>query len=238
MDHNETSSTVALDEPDGLPVHRVELFSDGVLGIAMTLLVLDLAVGEFETGNLSAALTHQRAAYVAFLISFVFIGVMWLNHYATFHQLRWVNTPVLWANLGVLLGAVVLPYPTAVLAAAFRDGNRTDERTAIILYGSMAFVMGLSWAVLFWIISRHPQLWSTPNSGPMWHRVTLWAVGGAFAYPVAIVLGLLTTPLVSVVLFFFLVLYRSTQASHINATGKKIRQQNALADITDAGMQA
>ena len=78
MDHNETSSTVALDEPDGLPVHRVELFSDGVLGIAMTLLVLDLAVGEFETGNLSAALTHQRAAYVAFLISFVFIGVMWL----------------------------------------------------------------------------------------------------------------------------------------------------------------
>lgn len=239
MDQTESSSAVTLDdEPPGLPAHRVELFSDGVLGIAMTLLVLDLAVGEFETGNLFTALSHQRATYVAFLISFVFIGVMWLNHYATFHQVRWVSTPVLWANLGVLLGAVVLPYPTAVLAAAFRDGNLADERTAIILYGSMAFVMGLSWAVLFWIISRHPQLWSTPNSGPMWQRVTRWAVGGAFAYPVAIVLGLVTSPWVSVALFFFLVLYRSTQASRINATSKKIRQQNALADIPHADRPA
>jgi uncharacterized membrane protein len=236
MDHTESSLAVTLDdEPPGLPPHRVELFSDGVLAIAMTLLVLDLAVGEFDHGNLSTALSQQRAPYVAFLISFVFIGVMWLNHYATFHQVRWVNTPVLWANLGVLLGAVVLPYPTAVLAAAFRDGNLADERVAITLYGMLAFAMGLSWAILFWIISRNPLLWSTPNSEPMWRRVTLWAGGGAFAYPVAIVLGLLTTPWVSVVLFFFLVLYRSTQASRINKASRQIRQQNARSAAAESG---
>jgi hypothetical protein len=65
----------------------------------------------------------------------------------------------------------------------------------------------------------------------MWRRVTLWAVGGAFAYPAAIVLGFLTSPWVSVVLFFLLVLYRSTQASRINKTSRQLRQHNANAVI-------
>ncbi len=215
-----------------LSVRRVDSFSDGVLAIAMTLLVLDLRVDSFVPGRLSTMVSSQRFAYVAFLISFIYIGVMWINHSSTFHNIRGVTTPLLWANLGVLLSAVVLPYPTAVLAAAFRDGNVVDERTAIELYGFLAFVMGISWSILLGIIWRSPQLWTTPRFGPIWRKVTLWTLGGAFGHLIAVVLGLLTTPRVGVVLFVALIFLRANQARRIYNEGRKIRDHNIASGDT------
>lgn len=195
---------------------RVELFSDGVMAIALTLLALDLSHTTYQHGDLSNSIIDQWPSYASFLVSFIYVAVMWMNHHATFHRLQAVNFPLMWANMGVLLGAVVLSYPTALLSSAFKTTNAADQRAAIVLYGLLAFVMGLSWCLLFFVISRSPEIWVNPNDGPKWRKVTLWAGGGAFGYLLAVAAGVWISPILSLIMFFVLVAYRSTQAMRIH----------------------
>jgi len=74
---------------------RVEAFSDGVLAIAITLLVLDLKVPEGEPGAVTGHLAVLWPAYVAYLASFLYIGVVWVNHHALFRRIRLVDGGVL-----------------------------------------------------------------------------------------------------------------------------------------------
>ena len=195
---------------------RIELFSDGVLAIALSLLALDLSVTTYQQGSLSNSIIHKWPTYASFLVSFIYVAVMWMNHHATFHRLRAVNFPLMWANMGVLLGAVVLSYPTALLSSAFETTNVADQRAAVVLYGLVAFFMGLSWCLLFFVIDRSSELWVNPNDGPKWRQVTLWAGGGACGYLLAVAAGVWISPILSLVMFFVLVAYRSTQAMRIN----------------------
>src|SRR5437773_2144302 len=110
---------------------RVEAFSDGVLAIAITLLVLDLS-SRSSPGHVLADLLRQWPAYAAYLASFGLIGVIWVNHHQMFNGIAAVDTGLLWRNLALLLTVSVLPFPTAVLSNAFQHGNRCDEMAACI----------------------------------------------------------------------------------------------------------
>jgi uncharacterized membrane protein len=104
---------------------RVEAFSDGVFAIAITLLILDLKVPSGPAGHLGAALARQWPTYAAFLLSFAFIGIMWVNHHRLFNHIRRSNNGLLFLNLLLLLGITVVPFPTALLAAHYGTSDRT-----------------------------------------------------------------------------------------------------------------
>jgi uncharacterized membrane protein len=108
---------------------------------------------------LGSELLTRWPNYAAFFSSFVYIAVMWVNHHRIFDGLKAANTPLLWANFGILLGAVILPFPTAVLAEAFTSGAVDDQHAALLLYALMATLMGTSWTAVFIVILRHPELW-------------------------------------------------------------------------------
>ncbi|MEI7560354.1 MAG: TMEM175 family protein [Actinomycetes bacterium] len=189
-------------------VLRTELFSDAVFAIALTLLALDLTVTGYTPGKLGQGLEDRWAEYLAFLGSFLFIAVMWLNHHAAFQRLKSTPTTFLWANFGVLLGAVVLPFPTRVLAGAFEHGNRGDEQVALLLYAVIGTAIGLAWTFLWFVISRHPDIWSSPDDGPLWSEALRRSVPGALAYLLAGLLGLFTEPEVALAAFILLPLWR------------------------------
>jgi uncharacterized membrane protein len=104
---------------------RVEAFSDGVFAIAITLLVLNLKVPSGSAGHLGEALAAQWPTYAAFLLSFAFIGIMWVNHHRLFNHIRRSDNGLLFLNLLLLLGITVVPFPTALLAAHYGTANRT-----------------------------------------------------------------------------------------------------------------
>jgi Endosomal/lysosomal potassium channel TMEM175 len=110
---------------------RVEFFSDGVFAIAVTLLVLELAIPETR-GAFGKELLDESMSYVAYLAAFGTIGVLWLVHHATFTRIRKVDIGVLWRNLVLLLSASLFPFPTAVIASAFRDGDGTDQAASVV----------------------------------------------------------------------------------------------------------
>ncbi len=95
---------------------RAEAFSDGVFAIAITLLILEIRVPHVEHG-LWAGLLALWPSYVAFLMSFVVILIMWVNHHELLRMVRGVNYPFLFANGLLLLTVTFVPFPTAVLAA-------------------------------------------------------------------------------------------------------------------------
>ena len=108
---------------------RVEAFSDGVFAIVITLLVLDLRSPAVPPGQLLAGLLAQWPVYLAFVTSFMYVGVVWLNHHAAFDRIRRIDRGLHWANLGILFTTTLLPFPTAVISKAIQAGDPADART-------------------------------------------------------------------------------------------------------------
>jgi TMEM175 potassium channel family protein len=124
---------------------RVEAFSDGVFAIAITLLILEIRVPHAEHG-LWAALLALWPSYIAFLMSFAVILIMWVNHHELLRMARGVNYPFLFANGFLLLTVTFVPFPTAVLA----QNLATSEATAAVAFYCATFVANaVFWNLLF-----------------------------------------------------------------------------------------
>jgi len=137
---------------------RVETFSDAVMAIVLTLLVLELRVPPHEPGRLPAALGQMWAPILAFLISFARVSVMWLNHHDLFSRIRRVDRPLLCMNLWLLLNCTIIPVPTAILADALRGGNVAELRIATIVYILLASLLVSAWLPIFPYLRDHPEL--------------------------------------------------------------------------------
>src|SRR5207249_2800824 len=109
---------------------RLEAFSDGVLAIVITLLVLDLRAPTTR-GSMLHELVHQWPIYISYLASFAYVGVIWVSHHQLFTRIDSVDTGLLWRNLALLLPTSVLPFPTAVLGKAFQSGSHADQRMGV-----------------------------------------------------------------------------------------------------------
>lgn len=133
---------------------RVEAFSDGVFAIAITLLILEIRVPHGDHG-LWAGLIGLWPSYLAFLLSFLVILIMWVNHHELLRMVRAVNYPFLFANGLLLFTVTFVPFPTAVLAGHLRAA---DARTAVAFYCATFFVNSLVWNLLFWTIVRNGLL--------------------------------------------------------------------------------
>jgi uncharacterized membrane protein len=104
-----------------LSTNRVEAFSDGVIAIAATLLVLELHVPE-PGQDIWGSLGHQLPSLAAYVVSFLTILVLWVNHHALFHVVAHVDRPLLFLNGLLLLGISFVSYPTATLGRALESG--------------------------------------------------------------------------------------------------------------------
>ena len=83
---------------------RIEAFSDGVFAIAITLLILEIKIPNAGSANLSSQLIRQWPSYFAFVISFAFVGIMWINHHRLFTHIKRADNTLLFLNLLLLLG--------------------------------------------------------------------------------------------------------------------------------------
>jgi uncharacterized membrane protein len=180
-------------DPNGTPglsdTRRAEGFSDAVFAIVATLLALDLKPEPGEPGRLLPELLQRWPTYLAFLTSFLYVGVIWLNHKAVFAHIRQMDRGLHWANLAVLATVTLLPMPTAVLAAAVEGGNAADERTAIGLYGLIGALVCAAWLWFFHYLWAHPSLLADDVHSAFYRRERVRAVAGVVLYGVAAVLG-------------------------------------------------
>jgi uncharacterized membrane protein len=124
---------------------RLELFADGIFAIAATLLIIDVTV-DARGGELGAALVHSWPEYAAYAVSFVTIGIWWVNHHACMALIDRADRAFLFVNIALLACIAFLPFPTALVAEHFRDDG---VRAAAIAYG-LTMTAGAVFFVLFW----------------------------------------------------------------------------------------
>jgi len=164
---------------------RLEAFSDGVFAVAITLLVLDLK----DPGTpLAHGLGRMWPHYATYVVSFLTIGIIWMNHHLQYERIVRPDRTLMVLNLLLLMSVTVIPFPTGLLARHLQ--LRSDEHVAAALYAATLLTMGLAffatnlWAArrgLFadWILEHHlPYVIARNGFGLVIYAI---AVGVAFA---------------------------------------------------------
>lgn len=172
---------------------RLEAFSDGVMAVAITLLVLDLHVDPVSPKGLGAQLVAEWPSFAAYLVSFLVIGVIWVNHHAVIHRATTVDRLLLFYNLLLLLFVTSVPFTTSTLAGYLAHGSAADLRIAVLLYGAAMTGMAISFTLLFARVSR-------PEKGePEWPTTRIRSIArfgiGTILYPLVALVGLVNAPL-------------------------------------------
>jgi uncharacterized membrane protein len=127
--------------------NRLEAFSDGVIAVAVTLLVLNIEVPSPESGHsLGHELVKQWPAYAAYVTSFITIGIIWINHHAMISRLGRADHAILMLNLLLLLSIGVLPFGTNLIATYLRAGH--GQNLAAAIYAGLFLLMSLAFVTL------------------------------------------------------------------------------------------
>jgi uncharacterized membrane protein len=147
-----------VDEPG---TARLETFSDGVFAIAATLLVLEIGVSSSD--ELGHALLHIWPSYLAYITSFVTIGIIWMNHHHTVSLIARTDRTMLFINNLLLLTIAFLPFPTKLVADYLRDPG---EQAAALAYAGTLVVMAILHQVWWQYARRNRRLIAdaTPDS--------------------------------------------------------------------------
>ena len=135
---------------------RAEAFSDGVFAVAITLLVFNLlpiGSGLHLSYRVLGGVWPQYAAYV---ISFLTIGIMWMNHHTLFGHVRLIDRPLLVLNLLLLMGVVAIPFPTALVAEQL-TGRKAGASAAAVIYGVVMIVISIFYNAIWEYLVRHAE---------------------------------------------------------------------------------
>ncbi len=166
---------------------RLEAFSDGVIAVAITLLALDLTVPGPGHGALLGQLGNRWPAFVAYLISFFTIGIIWVNHHSRISDVALVNRTLLFLNLLLLLFVVAIPFATTTMAEYLTAGGQ-DARVAMVIYACVFQGMGLAFALIFeWTL--RPGHLHNPIPREMQRTLRLRFSMGAAVYVIAIIVA-------------------------------------------------
>jgi uncharacterized membrane protein len=206
---------------------RLESFSDGVLAVAITLLVLNLVVPEPKPGHqLSHDLGELWPQYLAYATSFVTVGIIWINHHATISRLRSADHTVLFVNIMLLMSVVLLPFTTNLMATYLRAGH--GEHLAAAVYSGSLLLMGL----MFSLLNRHifvvaPGLMRTEMAPSLRRRLLIRHASGVTPYVLATALAAVSPYLTLAITAAVAVFYALPWATPVGLDGS--------ATGTDAG---
>jgi uncharacterized membrane protein len=201
-------SQAQLTVKSGSETARVEAFSDGVLAIAITLLVLDIKVPVLVPGQtLTVGLLRQWPQILGYAASFVVIGIYWANHHYMFNLIHRCDHWLLLLNLGFLLCIGSLPFPTALVSAYLQ--NPGAQRTAVFVYQGTIMACAVFFNAIWRYASTGHRLIDSRLDPEFIHTITRRYNFGLLTYVVSVFAALwnvraaLAIDILLVLVFFF-----------------------------------
>ena len=182
---------------------RLSTFSDGVIAVAITLLVLDLRAPE-DTADLGHELLQLWPSYLAYTVSFLLIGLIWANHHTMFEHIRGIDRPLLFLNTLLLMDVALLPFVTSVLARSLHNGD--GERVAIAVYGLTLAVGGVFFNAIWWWAGRGHRLMGDHITPAEVQAIARRFRIGPALYALGALLGL-AIPAAGLLFYTFLIIY-------------------------------
>jgi uncharacterized membrane protein len=206
---------------------RLEIFSDAVLAVAITLLALNLTVPGPGHGPLTAQLTHQWQAFVAYMISFYTIGIVWINHHSLLSNVVVITRSLLFFNLILLAFVVLIPVSTRLLADYLPTGG-FGAHLAAAVYAMVLEGMSVGFFLLTEWTLREGR--TVPTVPPDRHRAARvrYLLPGVVAY-LPVIGSAFINPLLMLGLSGAIVVYYSFEQTPLGARGRF----SAQSDISD-----
>jgi uncharacterized membrane protein len=172
--------------------NRLEAFSDGVLAVAITLLVLDIRVPQPTPGySLAHELARNWPSYAAYATSFITIGIIWINHHVMVGRLQRANHALLVLNLLLLLSIGVLPFATSLMAAYLKQPH--GQHFAAAVYSGSFLVMSVAFGAMNrYILLGRSQLLDEELSQAQRHRILRRSITGSVPYLLATALAIVS----------------------------------------------
>lgn len=157
---------------------RLEAFSDGVIAVIITIMVLELHIPH---GSDWADLVPQLPKLLCYVLSFIHVGIYWNNHHHMFQAVQKIGGPVLWANLHLLFWLSLLPVATDWM------GENNFQRTPVVMYGGVLMMCGIAYYFLVLaLLRRHaPDSLLARAIGRDWKgklSVVFYLIGIALAF--------------------------------------------------------
>ena len=177
---------------DDRGTRRIEAFSDGVIAVAITLLILDIHVPDVQTGLLQALL-NQWPSYLGYVTSFLVIIIFWANHHNMFRHIHQVDYPLLLINALFLMCIAFIPFVTALLTKYIT--NPTEQHTAAIVYGATLLLNGILFNTIWWYAVWKRRLVRRDLDAQAVQRITRGYLFGLPFYALSIVLSLINVEL-------------------------------------------
>ncbi len=125
---------------------RLEAFSDGVIAIIITIMVLELKVPHQDTID---ALLKQAPVFLSYLLSFVYVGIYWNNHHHMFYLVNSITGAALWANLNLLFWLSLIPFVTQWM------GENHFSTIPVAAYGMVLILNGMAYSILYKTLIKH-----------------------------------------------------------------------------------
>ena len=122
---------------------RLEAFSDGVIAIIITIMVLELKVPHDTSWD---SLKHLWPVFLSYVVSFINLGIYWGNHHHLIHTIKEVSSGIMWANLHLLFWLSLIPFATAWM------GENRFEQNSVIVYAVLANLCGIAYYILLTVI--------------------------------------------------------------------------------------
>ena len=192
---------------------RLETFADGVFAIAATLLILDVRT---SGSSLSGSLRHIWPSYAAYAVSFLTIGIIWINHHTVFAQIRHVDRLFLLINVVFLMFVAFIPFPTHLIASNLRRG---DLESAAIVYGATLTATAVMFSALwFYAALSGGRLLRTDADPRVVSGISRSYLPGPFIYLAATLIAL-ASPTTSVILFAAIAVFYILESSLFGRSG-------------------
>jgi uncharacterized membrane protein len=207
-----------------MDTRRAESFSDGVFAVAITVLVFDLlAIGH---GTLSyRVLLDGWPQYAAYVVSFLTIGIMWLNHHTMLSLVSRVDRTTLVLNTFLLMGVVAVPFPTALVADHLTAHAPAGGRVAAVLYGLVLVAISIAFSAMWLYLSAHGEsLGATAIRAP--RQATLRFSAGLIAYVTATLVAAFWSSGVSLAMYGLIAVYYLFE--HLPDPGSSDEPENSV----------
>jgi uncharacterized membrane protein len=189
---------------------RLETFADGVFAIAATLLILNVdAQVAGDVGNLGDRLTHIWPSYLAYAVSFVTIGIMWVNHHWVMSQIDHTDRRFLFANIGLLLCIAFVPFPTRLVAEHIRGDGARD---AALAYGFTMVATAIMFNITWFYASTRRRLLRPDADSAVVRGISRSYLPGPWIY-LGATLAAFLSPTVSVLLFLAIAVFYVVESS-------------------------
>lgn len=155
--------------------NRLEAFSDGVLAIIITIMVLEMKVPH---GNELNVLLGLGPVFLSYVLSFVYVGIYWNNHHHMLHAVQHVSGPVLWANLHLLFWLSLFPFVTGWM------GENHFSMWPVALYGTVLLMAAIAYFILSTVLRRHNAALSEAigRDRKGWLSILLYGLGIAMSF--------------------------------------------------------